>query len=156
MTRSELKTRVADACIDPFQANDLTPITLTQAESWLQDVFRDQILAELEPDERIPKDTTPAAFMEAWNALCVEHTPAAKEEKAMFTLLKTGAKVEITPDKKGTENYTATTFWMDKNGTLWADSPALGRFRRDDMNEQIFTAHLEKMLNMGFKLILHT
>ena len=72
MTRTELKPLVENQCIDLGGNNVFRIITEEEARAWLTDIFADQESAGLPLEERIPADTTPAAFMEVWNAICVE------------------------------------------------------------------------------------
>lgn len=76
MTLPELKKLIESACIDPFQYNDFTPISISQAKAWLQDIFKDQESSDLEPSERIPLNIKPEIFMYVWNDICVEHIRA--------------------------------------------------------------------------------
>lgn len=71
----------------------------------------------------------------------------------MYSIMKTGAKVEIKPFAKGTENYVASTFWME-HGTIWSYNSCMGAFPRPEMTEESFTEHLTNMVNEGFQIVI--
>lgn len=73
MTKAELISRTVDAMVDPWTDNpedylDATPIyDLEQAKDMLSDLHAYDI--DLEPDEILPDEVTPAIVMEAYNCL---------------------------------------------------------------------------------------
>ena len=74
MTKAELIERIVDAMIDPWTDNpedylDATPTDLEYAKVMLRDICDNEDAAELEPDERLPEEVTPALVMEAYNCL---------------------------------------------------------------------------------------
>ena len=74
MNKAELYERIIDALIDPWTDNaddylDATLIDLEYAHVMLKDLRDNEDAADLEPDERLPEDTTPEQIMEAYNCL---------------------------------------------------------------------------------------
>ena len=74
MNKAELYERIVDALIDPWTDNAddylaATPIDLEYAHVMLKDLRDNEDAADLEPDERLPEDTTPEQVMEAYNCL---------------------------------------------------------------------------------------
>lgn len=72
----------------------------------------------------------------------------------MFSIMSTGARIEIKPFAKGTEDFVASTFWM-KDGTIWCSNPCFGTFPRDEMTEETFTEHITNMIREGFQILVH-
>jgi hypothetical protein len=74
MTKAELIERIVDAMIDPWTDNpddylDSTPIDIYGAMDLYNQIRFDEASADLEPDERMPEEATPALVMEAYNCL---------------------------------------------------------------------------------------
>jgi hypothetical protein len=74
MTKAELIERIVDAMIDPWTDNpddylDSTPIDIDKATDFYNQIRSDEDDADLEPDERMPEEATPALVMEAYNCL---------------------------------------------------------------------------------------
>ena len=74
MTKAELTERIIDALIDPWNDDpddylDLKPIDLEEAEGFLKEIRANEASADLEPDECLPEDVTPANVQEVWNCL---------------------------------------------------------------------------------------
>lgn len=74
MNKAELYERIIDALIDPWTDNpedylNATLIDLEYAHVMLKDLRDNEDAADLEPDERLPEDTTPEQIMEAYNCL---------------------------------------------------------------------------------------
>ena len=72
----------------------------------------------------------------------------------MFSIMATGATIEIKPFAKGTEDFVASKFFM-KDGTIWSSNPCFGTFPRDEMTEQTFTEHINRMITEGFQIVVH-
>ena len=72
----------------------------------------------------------------------------------MYSILKTGAKIEIRPYAESTKNCVASTFWM-KDGYIWCNNPVFGTFRRDEMTEEALTEHISNMMREGFQMVVH-
>lgn len=74
MTKAELIERIVDALIDPWTDNpedyiDAEPTDLEYAKVMLRDIRELEESAELEPEECLPAEVTPALVMEAYNCL---------------------------------------------------------------------------------------
>ena len=74
MTKAELTERIVDALIDPWTDDpeeylDLSPIDLAEAEEFLKEIRINESSADLEPDECLPAEVTPAQVQETWNCL---------------------------------------------------------------------------------------
>ena len=74
MNKAGLYERIIDALIDPWTDNAddylvATTIDLEYAHVMLKDLRDNEDAADLEPDERLPEDTTPEQIMEAYNCL---------------------------------------------------------------------------------------
>ena len=74
MNKAELYERIIDALIDPWTDNpedylNVTTIDIEYAHVMLKDLRDNEDAADLEPDERLPEDTTPEQIMEAYNCL---------------------------------------------------------------------------------------
>lgn len=74
MTKAELMTRIIDAMVDPWTdcPDDYltsTPIDIHEATDLLAQLREDEDSMDLEPDERVPQEATPALIMEAYNCL---------------------------------------------------------------------------------------
>lgn len=74
MNKAELYERIVDALIDPWTDNpedylNATLIDLEYAHVMLKDLRGNEDAADLDPDERLPEDTTPEQIMEAYNCL---------------------------------------------------------------------------------------
>ena len=74
MNKIELTERIMDAIIDPWTMDavdmcDSDLLTLDQADGYLAELRRDEESAELEEDERLPKEVTPELYMEVYNCM---------------------------------------------------------------------------------------
>ena len=74
MTKAELIERIVDAMIDPWTDSPddylyATPIDIDGARDLMAQIRSDEDDADLEPDERMPEEATPALVMEAYNCL---------------------------------------------------------------------------------------
>ena len=74
MTKSELTERIIDAITDPYtdcaeDYLDSEPINLTEAKEMLKQIRADERSWGAEPDERLPKEVTPALIKETYNCL---------------------------------------------------------------------------------------
>lgn len=74
MTKAELIERIVDAMIDPWNDCpedylDATPIDIYGATDLLCQLRADEVSADLENDERLPAEVTPALIMEAYNCI---------------------------------------------------------------------------------------
>lgn len=74
MTKAELIERITDALVDPWTDNpedylDAEPTDLEYAKVMLRDIRDNEDAADLEPEERLPAEVTPALVMEAYNCL---------------------------------------------------------------------------------------
>lgn len=89
MTKIELTEKIIDAIIDmsaecPFEYEDLTPLNLEEATMYLAELKHDEVLAELDPEDRLPNEVTPALYMEVFNC----HLRAMKHECHILRLSK--------------------------------------------------------------------
>lgn len=73
----------------------------------------------------------------------------------MFSIMKTGAVIEIKPYAKGTEDFVSSKFWF-QHGDIWCSNPCVGTMPRPEMTEQSFTDHITNMITEGFQIIVHT
>ena len=74
MKKAELIERIVDAMIDPWNDCpedylDATPIDIYGAADLLCQLRADEVSADLENDERLPAEVTPALVMEAYNCI---------------------------------------------------------------------------------------
>lgn len=74
MTKAELIERIIDAMVDPYTdcPEDYlysTPINIYEATDLLCQIRHDEGAMELEPEDCLPLETTPALVMEAYNCL---------------------------------------------------------------------------------------
>lgn len=74
MNKIELTERIMDAIIDPWtmDVSDMYEsdlLTIEQATGYLAELRRDEESAELEEDERLPKEVTPELYMEVYNCM---------------------------------------------------------------------------------------
>ena len=73
MERNEIISRIAEAMVDPWNPitdyRDLEPVTVKYAGEILSDMRKDEMSAELEPDERLPEETTPEMVQEVMNCI---------------------------------------------------------------------------------------
>ena len=72
MTKAEIITRIIDRIIDPWtdcpeDYEYAEPITLAEAEELLKHYRYEDSFDDLEPDEKMPEEATPALLMEAHN-----------------------------------------------------------------------------------------
>ena len=86
MTKAELITRIVDAMVDPWTDDpedylDATPIDRSGACDLLDQIRDDEESADLEPDERLPEEVTPALVMEAYNCLIRARKFEARTER---------------------------------------------------------------------------
>ena len=74
MNKIELTKRIMNAIIDPWTMDmsdmyESEPLTLDEADGYLAELRRDEDSAELEEDERLPKEVTPELYMEVYNCM---------------------------------------------------------------------------------------
>ena len=89
MTKIELTEKILDAITDPWNEcpldyEDLTPLNLEEATGYLAELRRDEDLANLDADERVPDEVTPELYMEVFNC----HLRAMKHECHVLRLSK--------------------------------------------------------------------
>ena len=72
MTKAEIISRIIDRITDPWsdcpENYDTAPlINLQEAEEYLREMREDDDLGDLDPEDRMPDEATPALYMEAYN-----------------------------------------------------------------------------------------
>lgn len=72
----------------------------------------------------------------------------------MYELMMTGCQIEIKPCKEESKGCTPSTFWMDETATIWCKNKHVGTFPRKDLTEEVFKAHLIRMIDEGFQIVI--
>lgn len=73
----------------------------------------------------------------------------------MLELMAAGAKIEVKPFAKGTEDFESAVFWME-SGEIWSHNESFGTFSRPELTSEALTEHFTAMIRDGFQLIIHS
>ena len=89
MTKIEMTQKILNALVGmssecPLDYEDLTPLNLEEARMYLSELRRDEDLADLDADERVPDEVTPELYMEVFNC----YLRAMKHECQVLRLSK--------------------------------------------------------------------
>lgn len=124
MTKAELTTAILgnirspwDSCTDAEIAT-IDPLSIEDATKYLAELRQNEDAADLEPDERLPKEVTPDLFMEVFNCeirRCRHSIETAKEKnvenmvKITFLMIEEGVTYDVTVP----EEMVVRIIWMN-------------------------------------------